>query len=322
MLNLLMSINSNLLIFEKDINWNVDVIISDDIDKMWADKSLLMKEFNGESFEKLLFNSKKNPWDKYYSCFTINLNDISYYLSVVFIETKDNGKSWDKYSVKIIESQVFEQNINSVFNSLLKLSKLRNVETWTHLLRSSQYSKLLTQKLKKHNQYSSIISEEFILNIFRAAPLYDIWKIWISDSILNKESKLTPFEFEIMKEHSNLWANHIKDLELSKHIHTLLLNISENITRYHHEKWDGTWYPKWLKWKKIPLEARIVAVIDVFDALCSKRCYKKAFPLDEVREILLKWRWIHFDPIILDVFMDNWDSFIELKENIDNEYWE
>ena len=139
--------------------------------------------------------------------------------------------------------------------------------------------------------------------------MHDIGKIGIPDSILLKPGKLDADEWKIMKKHAEYGADILKGSD------SRLIKLSERIARYHHEKWDGNGYPYGLKGNDIPIEARIVALTDVFDALTSNRPYKKAFSVDEALNIIRKESGTHFDPNIVNVFIEILPEIIKIKED-------
>lgn len=182
-------------------------------------------------------------------------------------------------------------------------------ETKNHVKRVAYLSNLLTRLLRDHEKFQSEIDAWYIEEITIWAPGHDLWKAFISKSILEKPWKLNQEEWEVMKSHSIYWWMVIHFLE--QHFgNTSLLQICKNISLLHHEKYDGSWYPLWLKWDKIPLEARIVGVVDVLDALKSKRCYKTDFSDEKSKEIMIQWSWTHFDPDIIDIVLKNWEYLL------------
>ena len=187
--------------------------------------------------------------------------------------------------------------------SLANMIESRDGSTGQHVKRTSQYVEMIIGELKKRNMFSNVISESYVYNVIKAAPMHDIGKIKVPDHVLQKPGKLTDEEFEVMKQHS---------AEGGKIIHMIMENIEEkdyievayNVATFHHEKWNGRGYPDGLVGEQIPLEARIMAVADVFDALISKRCYKDAMPLDKAFAIIEESKGEHFDPQIAQVFME------------------
>ena len=194
--------------------------------------------------------------------------------------------------------------------SLANLIESRDGSTGQHVKRTSQYVEMIVDELSRRDLYDEMIDESFIYNLIKAAPMHDIGKIKIPDEVLQKPGKLTDEEFEIMKQHSP---------EGGKIIHMIMENIEEkdyidvayNVATFHHEKWNGKGYPNGLAGEQIPLEARIMAVADVFDALVSKRCYKDAMPLDKAFDIIEESKGEHFDPQIAQVFLDLRPQIVE-----------
>jgi putative two-component system response regulator len=181
-----------------------------------------------------------------------------------------------------------------------RASEFRDLETGGHIKRMSHYSKLLAELY-------GLDHEECELVLY-AAPLHDIGKVGIPDSILLKPGRFEGNEFEIMKQHAALGAIMLDGSEQFP-----VLKAGHIIALQHHEKWDGTGYPNAVKGKDIHLYARIVAIADVFDALSSKRCYKEPMPLEKVLEIMKKDSGTHFDPELIELFLVNLNKFLEIK---------
>lgn len=172
-------------------------------------------------------------------------------------------------------------------------------DTGDHVKRISRYSEFIAHEMKRSNK--------FVKEIGLYASLHDIGKIGISDAVLKKPGKLIEEEFETMKTHVEIGYNMIKDLEVSE--------VALNIIRYHHEKWDGNGYGKGLKGNEIPLEARIVALADVYDALRQERVYKKSFTHEKSLEIINSESEKHFDPDIVRIFLKNHNHFKDIFDN-------
>ena len=187
-----------------------------------------------------------------------------------------------------------------VIMSIANLIENRDGTTGQHVKRTSRYVTQLVTLIREKGLYPDI-SEEYYYNIIKAAPLHDIGKIAIPDAILQKGSQLTPEEAEKMKEHTviggDIIMSNFSGIEDPDYV-----KVAANVARYHHERWDGSGYPQGLKGKEIPLEARIMAIADVFDALISERCYKEAFTLDGAFEIMKESAGKQFDPELLDLF--------------------
>ncbi len=178
----------------------------------------------------------------------------------------------------------------------------RDDNTGGHIKRSVAYVEIITNKLIENNFYSNVLTKDYVSNLLKAAPMHDIGKIAVPDAILQKPARLTEDEFEDMKTHSEVGSEIIKR-NFSNLGDTDYVKMAYEVTRYHHEKWNGKGYPDGLMMNEIPLCARIMAVADVFDAISSDRCYRKALPFDECFKIISKGSAIDFDPLIAQVFI-------------------
>jgi len=224
-----------------------------------------------------------------------------------------------KYQKKLKESNfellnqlVKTQEVTIV--ALAKLAEFRDPETGGHLERIREYSKILVEEITKIDKYKKYINEKYISNIYKSAPLHDIGKVGIPDSILLKPGKLTKEEFEIMKSHSTIGGNAISSALKQIGIKTSFLDMAKFITYYHHERWDGGGYPFGLKGEDIPLSARVISLADVYDALTSKRIYKDAFSHGKAKTIIVSEAGKQFDPDIVDAFLKRENDFLMLKE--------
>lgn len=179
----------------------------------------------------------------------------------------------------------------------------RDESTGGHIKRTSIYVRLLAEELQREDIYSDIITDEFINCISMVAPLHDIGKISIPDSILQKPGRLTDEEFDIMKSHSAKGGKIIKETfaHIGDENHK---EMAYKVARFHHEKWNGRGYPDGLSGEDIPLPARIMAIADVFDAVSEKRCYRDAMPLEKCFSIIEEGRDRDFDPVLVDAFMN------------------
>ncbi len=195
---------------------------------------------------------------------------------------------------------------------LAKLAEYRDPETGQHLERIRVYTKKLAETLQKLEKYKAIIDDKFIEMIYKSSPLHDIGKVGIPDNILLKPGKLTNEEFEIMKKHATIGGSAIAAAEKDLKIQQTFLSMGKKVAYFHHEKFDGTGYPHGIKGESIPIEARIMAIADVFDALVSKRVYKKAMSYDAAKKIILEGKGKHFDLDIVDAFIEIADEFKEI----------
>ena len=203
--------------------------------------------------------------------------------------------------------------IESKFLACLNaLAMARDNETGNHILRTQQYVKNLALRLKKMGHYTEELSDEMIELLFKAAPLHDIGKVGIPDSILHKPGRLNDEEWQIMKTHATLGRAIFASAELETHEGIGVFNIAMQIAGDHHEKWDGSGYPSGLKGDEIPLPARIMALADVFDALMSKRTYKAAWSFEDVVSEIVSQRDAHFDPLVVDAFMMERAGFLTI----------
>ena len=179
----------------------------------------------------------------------------------------------------------------------------RDSDTGAHVQKTAAYVKIIVEGLKKKGYYPQKISPKFMSDVVRSAPLHDVGKINISDSVLNKPGKLTDEEFAIMKTHTTA-GKEILEKVISTVQGESYLKEARNMAAYHHERWDGRGYPEGLHGEVIPLSARIMAVADVFDALASPRVYKPAFPLEKALAILQEGSGSQFDPKCVEVFLE------------------
>lgn len=196
---------------------------------------------------------------------------------------------------------------HQVLVSFANMIEMRDGMTGKHVKRTGEYVKVLAEELYARGMYADELNEKKIETIVSAAALHDIGKIAISDMILQKPGRLTDEEFDKIKEHSSIGGDIIEDV-LKDVGENEYLREAQQMATYHHEKWNGEGYPEGLEGEKIPLSARIMAVADVFDALISKRQYKEAYTMDKAFSIMEESKGSHFDPEIVQVFIDSRDK--------------
>lgn len=186
---------------------------------------------------------------------------------------------------------------------LANLIECRSGETGCHVKNTQTYMEMLVQSLMQHSIYKEELTESYANLCVTAACLHDIGKITVPDQILNAPRKLTDDEFSIMKKHTTAGALAIDNI-LGTLEDTDYLNVAKQVALSHHERWDGSGYPNQLSGEEIPLCARLMSVVDVFDALVSERCYKKAFSVSEALNIMRQGSGTQFDPLIVDTFIE------------------
>lgn len=193
--------------------------------------------------------------------------------------------------------------------AMTSLAETRDNETGNHIRRIQLYVKALAERLRNHPRFEAVLNERMIELLYKSAPLHDIGKIGIPDSILLKPGKLTVEEFEVMKTHTTLGRKAIEDAERRLGMRVAFLNVSKEIAYSHQEKWDGSGYPQGLAGDQIPVSARLMAVADVYDALINKRVYKAAFSHDQTCSTIVKGKGTHFDPDMVDAFVSIAEDF-------------
>lgn len=192
-----------------------------------------------------------------------------------------------------------------IIQRLGRAAEFKDNETGMHVLRMSHFSKVLALAYG-FTEYQADM-------LLHAAPMHDIGKIGIPDSIMLKPGKLTDEEFAIMKTHPQIGADILGDEDSG------LISLAKKVALTHHERWDGTGYPNGLKGEEIPIEGRIVALADVFDALTSQRPYKDPWPIDETLDYLRTQKGKHFEPKLVDLFEAHMDEILDIKARFKDE---
>ena len=230
--------------------------------------------------------------------------DGSYYWVIADFEPEydDLGNHIGYFAVRedITANKEIEEIQKEIIFTMGSIAEFRSQETGEHIKRVAKYSKVLA------TAYGLCEDEVDMLEL--ASPMHDIGKIAIADAILNKPGKLTNEEFEIIKTHTQ------KGHDMLGISNRPLFKVASQIALSHHEKYDGTGYPNSLKGEDIPIFGRITALADVFDAIGSDRCYKKAWEMEKVLEFIKEQRGKHFDPKLVDIFFDNLDDILKIKE--------
>jgi len=213
---------------------------------------------------------------------------------------------------KISANKKTTQTESKFLACLNALAMARDNETGNHILRTQHYVKSLALRLKEMGHYKKELSDEMIKLLFKAAPLHDIGKVGIPDSILHKSGRLNDAEWQVMKTHAAIGRAILASAEIETQGGSGVVTIAIQIAGDHHEKWDGSGYPSGLKGEEIALPARIMALADVFDALMSKRVYKAAWSFEEVVSEIISQRGAQFDPLVVDAFMIERAGFLAI----------
>lgn len=208
--------------------------------------------------------------------------------------------------------QISSAQLATIF-AMSKLAESKDPDTGAHLERMREYCKAIALYLSKQPGHASVVDSSFVSSIYAASPLHDIGKVGIPDNILLKPGKLTEEEWEIMKQHPVIGANTLRAVH-GQYPDNALIRTGIEIAECHHEKWDGSGYPYGLRENAIPLSARILALADVYDALTSERCYKDAFDHETCRQTIIESKNRHFDPVIVDAFLEIEDDFKKIRK--------
>lgn len=232
--------------------------------------------------------------------------------------TLNGAKEFLKDQNAILESEVekrtrkLQETQDATIIILAALVETRDNETGNHVRRTQNYVRALARKLQSHPAFSGYLVDHQIDILFKSATLHDIGKVGIPDSILLKPGKLDAPEFEIMKTHTTLGYNAIENAEKQLGMTVEFLACAKEIALSHQEKWDGSGYPGGLAGEAIPVSARLMAVADVYDALTTRRVYKDAMPHEQAVAIIIEGRGKHFDPDMVDAFVEIADAFREI----------
>lgn len=200
--------------------------------------------------------------------------------------------------------------------TLAKLTESRDIETGMHLERMREYCRVLAEELSAWDEYRDQIDGEYVQLLYLTSPLHDIGKVGIPDRILLKPGRLTPEEFEVMKLHTTIGGDTLSAATRA-HPEARYLAMARDIALTHHERFDGTGYPKGLSGAEIPLCGRLTALPDVYDALTTKRIYKPKLSHEIARKIILEGRGTQFDPDIVRAFLNREEEIVQISKNLD-----
>ncbi len=221
---------------------------------------------------------------------------------------------------EILEGQVEERTRQlaalqeAIITAMASLAETRDNDTGHHIRRTQLYIIALAKGLRDHSRFSHYLNDQTINRIYKSAPLHDIGKVGVPDRILLKPGRLTPEEFEEMKKHTVYGRDTIIAAEKELVSQDLFLVTAREIAYSHHERWDGAGYPEGLSGENIPIPARLMALVDVYDALISKRVYKGAIQPEEAKNIIVQGKGSHFDPAVVDAFLQLEGEFARIAE--------
>jgi len=213
-----------------------------------------------------------------------------------------------------IKTAEVTRTYESTLEVLATIIEYRNLESGTHIRRTTLLTEAMVARMLESDKFKSALEELNIRSLIKASALHDIGKIGIPDGILLKPGKLTDDEFNVIKTHTTVGSHIIDSISENLPDNDMFLKFAKDICHYHHERWDGRGYPGGLSGENIPLAARIISVVDVYDALVSPRCYKDPYSHEVSLGIITEGRGTQFDPDIVDLLPDVEDEFRKIEE--------
>ena len=198
--------------------------------------------------------------------------------------------------------------------AMASLIESRDGSTGEHIKHAERYMEIFSEAVHREGYHRELVTQEYMDNLCKAAYIHDVGKLRVSDAILQKQGGLSSDEFDQIKYHTTAGGEMIRSA-MAEIPDEAYLSLAFDVATYHHERWDGSGYPKGLAGEAIPLSARIMAVVDVFDVLSSKRCYKQAIPLPQTFEIMGELAGEQFDPTLAQIFLKHKDEFARLAES-------
>jgi putative two-component system response regulator len=228
----------------------------------------------------------------------------------------DQSRALEKKVIERTKELMLTQD--ATIHSMAILAETRDNETGSHIMRTQHYVRILAEHLEHHSKFREYLDQETIVLLFKSAPLHDIGKVGIPDSILLKPGKLTDTEFEEMKKHTVYGYDAILKAEeiMEGSQHVSFLRYAKEIAATHHEKWDGSGYPYGLTGEDIPISGRLMIIADIYDALISKRVYKQPFSHAKAVQIITQGDGRvmpeHFDPHVLEAFLKINEQFHQI----------
>jgi putative two-component system response regulator len=342
-----------------DTETNIDILVETLSDKykvmVAIDGESALQDIEQNSPDLVLLDIMMPGIDGYEVCRVLKKNPLTMNIPVIFItalsEKEDEAKGLalgavdyitKPFNPELVKARVrnhlelkkYQDNLENLVKArtmeldltqevtiecMTTLTESRDPETGGHIKRTKQYIKILAQKLRYNPKFKDFLDDDTIELIYKSAPLHDIGKVGILDHILFKPAKLTDGEFETIQKHCKIGASAIYTAE-KKLGKNSFLHYAGQIAGTHHEKWDGTGYPKGLKGEQIPIPGRMMAVADVYDALITKRVYKEAYSHNKAVKLIFDGRGTQFDPDVVDAFMETEDEFRKAAlESVDSD---
>ncbi|MFC1866695.1 two-component system response regulator [Thermodesulfobacteriota bacterium] len=347
------SMDFNVLVVD-DTETNIDILVEtlgDDYDISVAmDGESALEDIADRVPDLILLDIMMPGMDGYEVCERLKSDDATKNIPVIFLtamtEEQDEAKGLalgavdyvtKPFSPELVKSRVRNQlelkrhrdhleelvqertmelilTQDATIYALATLAEYRDPETGGHIRRTQNYVLALAEHLQSHPKFSSFLDDKTIALLYKSAPLHDIGKVGVQDSILLKPGKLTDEEFDEMKNHTTYGHDTILKVEqeIGDEFTSSFLSLSREIAYTHQEKWNGSGYPRGLKEEAIPISGRLMAVADVYDALISKRVYKPPFPNSKAVAIIEESKGNHFDPDMVDAFLELEDNFREI----------
>ena len=299
-------------------NYVVQIKYIEDVESEIRNKSLniihLNKKYSSEIEDKINQLSGDFINVTYFSILLLLIIVLSFLILLAYKVYKNVGLSVDEIESKIEDGLVEITNLNHEIENTQKevvftmgsIGESRSKETGNHVKRVAEYSQLLAIYYGLSQKEAEMLKQ--------ASPMHDIGKVAIPDAILNKPGRFDEAERKIMDTHAAL------GYEMLKHSNRPLLKTAAIVAHEHHEKWDGTGYPRGLSGEEIHIYGRITALADVFDALGSDRCYKKAWDDEKIFNLFKEEKGKHFDPKLIDIFFEHLDEFLKIRDSLKDKF--
>lgn len=226
------------------------------------------------------------------------------------------NEEYQRHLERLVEEQTVEirQTRDIALLTLARLAESRDSVTAQHLERMAEYSRRLAEEASREPALG-LVTEGFVDQLYKSSPLHDIGKVGIPDAILTKAGPLTPAETAVMRTHTQIGGDTIRGV-IERYRGHSFLRMGMEIAYHHHERWDGSGYPRGLAGSQIPFAARVVALADAYDTITSRRPYKAAFEHEEAVRRIVKDRGTHFDPVLVEVFLRCHRDFAEIRDRL------